>query len=637
MTGSYIWLSLLCMLIVGFISGLFKNLGDRGSGLAISIYVLFILTNAYPTDSLPDLQHRLSLVLMGGLWNAVVGMAVTLFMPEQQPYRRTIANIWKAIEDLAATVAKGWDGKTKRSSIRELYLKKEVRTDIDTSFHFYELMAHQDNKTDGHEYQLAQIRKATAIVAANITAISEELEAIEIKTVPPQLRYKLLSLLKGLQQTSERMATYIATIKPEEKLLVNIRIGRLRKLAKLLKEYNPDNDELQRASIRVTQLTERNIKLLESAMQKLDEMDTEQTVFRSYSLVKTLLLLHPRYWWRNIQLLFNFDTLTTRYALRTTAAATVALFIDKWFAIDHGYWIPFTAMIVTQPYFGATMKKALERVVGTVLGGLVGGLFLRVHAGLYLTELMLFISFIMMVYYIRKQYAVAAFFITISLVILFNMEATLSPQLIVTRALSTVGGAALAIIAGFALQPHWDRKRMPINIANSINCNYRYFLDTFYSKEPLANWTRQKRNAETKNSNAFDSFNRYMQEPGSKKNDTVYFQLITHLVRITRELNNIHLEQEQRTDKLQSKEGNMQHRIAECLLWFNKIVALTGVVIPAAETIKTETPELPAWFNPTEHQRLYIDKLLIELKDLHEDLQKLNIATPDTTLPVQIT
>jgi uncharacterized membrane protein YccC len=627
-TGTSIWLSLVCMLGVGFISGLFKNLGDRGSGLAISIYVLFILTNAYPTHNTAELQQRALLILAGGAWNALVGVAITLFMPEQQPYRRTIALIWRAIGGLIASVSKGWDGKSIRSSIRDIYQnEKEVRGAIDSSLHFYESMAHQLSMKDGHEYELAQLRKATAIIAANIITISEELESFEINSLPTPLRLKLYSLLKALQQASERMAVYVVTLKPEEKTLTNISIGRLKKLITLLVDFKTEDPATEKVIARIAQLAERTVKIMDSAILKLEAVNTEQAVFRSYSLVKTVLLLHPKHWWRNIRLLFNLDSFTTRYAIRTTIAATAALFIDQWFEIDHGYWIPFTAMIVTQPYFGATFKKALERVAGTILGGFTGALFLRVPTGLYLKELMLFASFVLMVYYIRKNYSIAAFFITLSLVLLFNMEAALSPGLIITRALSTMGGAALAIVAGFALLPYWDSKWMPVHIANAVRANYEYFAETFNSGEVLLNWTKYKRNAETKNSNAFDSFTRYLQEPGSKKHDELYFRTITHIVRITRELNNIHLEQDNRTDmlKYEAADKTQEALILECRTMFNKNMQLIAAIAEEENNgdinISINTP-----FLLTEHQELYMEKLLIEMNALHEDLQLLAVG-----------
>ena len=626
-TASSLWLSVGLMLVVGFIAGLFKNLGDRGSGLAVSVFVLFIVANSYPIHDVHELKVRVLQIALGGAWNFIVGLAASLFIPAQEPYRRTIAMIWKANASLLQSVSNGWDGITVRSSIRDLYLKEiEVRKALDTSFHFYQTMAHQANKKDKEEYQLAQFRKATALISANIMAISEELESVKIRDVDPQLRLRIEAVLKALERAMGRAAMYVILLSAEEELILASRIDNLNKHILLLREYAiPEDHPSGQSFRRITQLSERTSRLIENAIARLKEMGTDLPVFRSYSIIKTLYILHPKHWWLNTKLLFNLNTLTTRYALRSAVAATIAMFIYKWFEIDHGYWLPFTVIIVLQPYFGATIKKSIDRIIGTVAGGLVGGLLIRLPAGLYAKEIMLFISFVLMVYFIRKKYAVAAFFITISLVLLFDVEEDLNPMLIIFRALSTIAGAALAILAGFALLPNWDRKWLPVHLSAAINCNYHYFLATFFSPKPI-NWTRHKRNAESNNSNAFDSFSRYMQEPTLKKKSYIpYYQLVAHNVRITRGLNNIHLENESRTgNSADQPTKEQQETVKECLECFNKIVSELKLLSPDLETHVHNVAENRALRFPlTHHQQLYLDKLRLELKALHKNLHDL--------------
>jgi uncharacterized membrane protein YccC len=258
------------------------------------------------------------------------------------------------------------------------------------------------------------------------------------------------------------------------------------------------------------------------------------------------------------------------------------------------------------------------------LGGLAGGLFLYLPTGVFLQEAILFASFVLMVYFLHKRYSVAVFFITLSLVMLFDVEETLNPVLLLTRAGSTIGGAGLAIIAGFALLPHWDKKWLPRHMTTAICANYNYFIATFFGTKALVNWTRQKRNAESKNSNAFDSFNRYMQEPSLKrKSYAIYYHLITHNVRITRELNNIHLEQEHKNEA----EGgilttNQLQRLNLCLYWFNNNMELVRQINP---DIPAQTaPQQPLPVALTSQQLLYIDRMIIELKAMNSDLQKLS-------------
>jgi len=625
-TSNSVGLSIICMFGVGFLASVLKNIGDRANGLSISVYLLFIFCNAYPCNSVTEIKTRTILVLAGAAWTILVGMLVSLFMPAEQPYRRYIALIWRAISALVETVGKGWEGSEQRINIRQVYLKeKDVRAAIDNSYQFYGKMAHQVSRQDKKQYALAQLRKATGLVAAHVITMSEDMEALKLKDIDSSLRIKLSSLLRAIESTAERMSVYVISLKGEEELLVITHISRLKKLVQLIKEY-PAKGEQQEVVQRIIHIAERSIKLVESAMNSIEQMGEDRSVFRSYSLMKTLFILHPKYWIRNLRLLLNFNTLTTRYALRVAIAASLALFIYKWFHIDHGYWLPFSVMIVIQPYFGATFKKAIDRVLGTVSGGLIGGLLLHFPAHLHVQEFILFLSFIFMVYYMRKKYAIAAFVITLNLVLLFNIESALNPTLIITRALCTIGGASLAVIAGFALLPTWDKKWLPRHLMDAINSNHVYFTATFFADDKKTSWTRLKRNAETGNSNVFDSFNRYMEDPVSKENASLYFDVITHNIRITRYMNSIHLEEDNKVyEPLNRATPKQQEKINECLHWFNKITKMRTSKNEEEKTKSTnDSEEFLSPLKLSRNQEVYLEKILIELKAMQSDLLKLN-------------
>ncbi|MDR3680930.1 MAG: FUSC family protein [Flavipsychrobacter sp.] len=624
-TGHNIWLSTLCMFAVGFIATLLKNIGDRASGLAICVYLLFILSNAYPTPTLQATEHRAYLVLIGAIWPIAVGMAISLSTPAEQPFRRQIALIWRAVASLVGEVGKGWDGAERRSNIRAIYLKeKDVRTSIDNSFMFFTQMAHQVNEKDKQKYNLVQLRKAASLVAVHVIAMSEEMEAINISDVDPSLKIKLSVLFTSIHDTLERMAVFTVTLKPEEKVILNARTSRLKKLVLLSKQYPLPQEQPATKSIKkIIHLAERSLKLIERSVAHIEDMGSDVLTFRTYSMTKTLFILNPKFVLASLRTLFSFNTFNTRYALRSAIAASIGLFIYKWFNIDHGYWLPFSIMIVIQPYFGATFTKAIERVVGTLAGGIVGSLFLLIDRQVHIIEAILFITFVLMVYYLRRNYAIAAFVITVNLVLLFNLEATLNPLLIVTRALCTIGGSGLAVFAGFALLPTWDKKWLPIHLATSINCNYEYFLATFFGTKPNINWTKNKRSAETKNSNVFDSLNRYIHEPKSVDNSTLYYELVMHNIRVTRTLNNIYVEGDTQTGTIAT--GAQQQKINECLLWFNKIEEGIRYLYPSIkENLLQVNPSLHTPFQLTDAQLVYVEKLLVELKTMSIDIDELD-------------
>ncbi len=620
-----IWWSVTLMLGVGFLSGLFKNLGERGSGLALTVYIIYIFNNAYPANGNIEIQDRLVYAAIGGGLNALLGMLASVLIPAAQPYRRTIAQIWKAVAELNQTISKGWEGKGIRSNDHDIYLKElAVRKAINSSLEHFERSAHQTSEQDGKEHHLAQVRKAAALTGSHLQAMGEELSSLSINSLEGTLRIKIYTILRAIGQTVERLIVYTATLKPEEELIISSRINRLNKLILLINNYNNKQSEQEEAAIkRFIHLAERCVKLLEHASRNIKEVSDEPIMLRTYPVLKTLLILHPKYWRQGLRALFNFNTFTIRYALRTAITATIAMFVYKWFNIDHGYWIPFTMMIVMQTYIGATIKKARDRIVGTILGGFVGGLILYLPASLFIKEIMLFLSAIPMIIYLQKKYSISVFFLTLGLVLLFNISDTIDSQLILTRALATSAGALLAIIGGYALLPHKDNKHLPTLITSAISSNYDYFHATFFNAAGQ-NWVYYKRSSEAKNSNSFDALSRYMREPSFRKKPyAIFYYVIMHNIRITRDLTNIQLEDSAEETSIISEE--VASTLRQCIEWYNKNELLLSKINKAHQPKSYSFAQLDLnSIHLNEKQQVYLEKLLLELKAIHYDLEILS-------------
>ena len=115
-----------------------------------------------------------------------------------------------------------------------------------------------------------------------------------------------------------------------------------------------------------------------------------------------------------------------------------------------------------------------------------------------------------------------------------------------------------------------------------------------------------------------------MQEPAlNKKPYAIYYHIITHNVRITRELNNINLEQEGRKDTPPAAPVH-EEMINNCLLWFNKNILLIQKIDPDNKTkIKLPNVSFRYPFSLTVHQTVYMEKMLIELKAMNQSLVQL--------------
>jgi len=626
--GGFVIISVLGMLVVGFLSGLFKNLGDHGMGLALSVYIFYIITSSYPLHEWAELLERCKWVAVGGLWTIIISSLSFLFIKVNAPYRKTIADIWKAVAELALESGKGWDGRSKKSSVRDIYLKeKAIRTAIDSSLSLFEVTIDQIKKTSDKLYPLTQSRKCASLASSILVQITERADDLWKYKLSRQFTVQVSVLFRSLQQIGERMEVFLLTLKPQEKTLVKSRLERLNKTISLLRErVELENQEIKDIVDAIYELGKRVTKLVEHSISLLEDTK-ESRVIGAYSFMQTLNILHPKYLKNNIRLMFNFNSYTTRYALRTGISTMIAAIIAALFFKNHGYWIPFTTIIVSQPYFGATLKRGLQRSGGTIAGIIVGFGFLNLPFPGIARIILVFVSSVLLIFYLRRNYSVAAFFITLFLVGLLGLEPHYDPDLLMMRIVATLIGSALAIISGFVLLPTWDKHKFPEYLAQAMMANIDYFQNTFYYKRKIP-WTKLKRASETQNANTFDSLTRFMQEPG-RKNKAEFdalFYFITHSIRITRELNNFNGESEWNAEriKITDKEKYVQI-LYECDDLFRDIIGemkAGGNSFFEEEYFKTFPEQGFNAITPTDAQLVYVEKLLIELKFIKAGLEK---------------
>lgn len=527
--GGYFLGSVLGMLTVGFVAGMFKNLGDRGAGLSISLYVLFIIAAAWPVEDAAALWQRLRWIGIGGAWNAAVGMAAIAVSGERSPARRAIAGVWRASADLLRIVGRGWDGREVRAGLRTLYQKETaVRTAIDAALTHDTIV---ESKT------LSGIRRTASLVGALAASCGESLAGLRRHELPAGNRRRISRLFSALADVSEALGLATATLRTPDATLTAA-IDRARDELAALQESAGQSAPL----LRSLQLAERSLRLADGARTTLAGMSTERPFYRSPSVLRLVLALHPRHWWSGVRLLTSSSSSTLRYAARIAVASAGAMALHRGFDIPRGYWLPLTVMVVAQPYFGATIKKARERVLGTVVGGLIGGGLMLLPAGIFLREAVLAASSFGMVFYARKNYSIATAFITLTLVLVLSVTDEATPSTLLIRAAVTAAGAVLAVAAGFFLLPTWDRAVLPRHMATAFVSLYDYFITTFYgdAAEP---WTAAKRRAERAAATAFDSLSRYLSEPGATRRMAgAHFGTLSHIVRVTHELNALHLE-----------------------------------------------------------------------------------------------
>jgi len=156
----------------------------------------------------------------------------------------------------------------------------------------------------------------------------------------------------------------------------------------------------------------------------------------------------------------NFTTSSPnlRHAVRATAVAAPALAGTLSYGGTFAHWLVITLVLTMQPYYAATWQRALERIGGTVLGGLVGAVLAYFAATpLWQAGLILALS---IVGFAARQISYG-FFVTCLTPLVVLLVEVLEPghsswEIVAERAGFTVLGGLIAVASCLVIWPIWE-------------------------------------------------------------------------------------------------------------------------------------------------------------------------------------
>jgi uncharacterized membrane protein YccC len=170
---------------------------------------------------------------------------------------------------------------------------------------------------------------------------------------------------------------------------------------------------------------------------------------------------------------FHSRSLLLRHAARVAVVCGLDVVIIFLFRIDHGYWLLMTSLIVLQPHVSGTMRRGLERVGGTVAGGMFAALLAVTLHSQMATAAVLFPLSLLALAVLPVSYAAFAFFLTPAFVLAW-LPYSGDWQLALVRILNTIVGAAISLLAMAILFPAWERERAPQFLRASLTADRNY-------------------------------------------------------------------------------------------------------------------------------------------------------------------
>ncbi len=180
----------------------------------------------------------------------------------------------------------------------------------------------------------------------------------------------------------------------------------------------------------------------------------------------------------SIRLLTNnlsFESALFRHAVRTAAVCLVGFVLSKTLSYgQHSYWILMTIAFIMKPAYSLTKERNLQRIIGTLGGGLAGVLILLfVHQPAVLFSLL--VLFMLGTYsFLRVNYLVMVSCVTPFVLILFHFLGLGYISIVQERIVDTVIGCVIAFAASYLFLPKWEAEQLTGALYSMLRANLAY-------------------------------------------------------------------------------------------------------------------------------------------------------------------
>lgn len=215
-----------------------------------------------------------------------------------------------------------------------------------------------------------------------------------------------------------------------------------------------------------------NLRNIERQLAQLSEVNSNDSLRKNHAPTTRLIAENVsglRNMWQAIRSQCHFGSQLFRHAVRLSIVVFICSTLVETLHLAEGYWILLTAILVCQPNYSATKKRLVQRVFGTILGVIVGLSFRYISPTLEAQLGLIVASSSLFFFFRTNNYSFSTFFITIQVLVSFDVVGFGLDSAMLPRIIDTLIGAGLAWFAVSYLWPDWKY----VNLHQSLKQNLR--------------------------------------------------------------------------------------------------------------------------------------------------------------------
>ena len=228
----------------------------------------------------------------------------------------------------------------------------------------------------------------------------------------------------------------------------------------------------------------------------------------------------------------TFSSSTFRHSLRVAIVMLIGFVVAKSLDFAHSYWILLTIIVILKPGYSLTKQRNIERMIGTVIGGIIGLGVLT----LFPTDAARFgflVFFMLLSYsFIRIKYVVSVLFMTPYILIVFSFTTTYNDATVAwERIIDTFIGAVAAILGSYFVFPSWESYQLKTAVVDMLQSNVHYLSKIVErsknSQESQSAYRLARKALYVNSAHLTTAFQRMLSEPKSKQSQAdILYRLV---------------------------------------------------------------------------------------------------------------
>jgi uncharacterized membrane protein YccC len=306
-----------------------------------------------------------------------------------------------------------------------------------------------------------------------ITAIHYDYTTIREKFGPTGVLDRISGVIDLLAQELDNMGLAIqGNLRPTSQVHLTQQLEELKTYLDEVARQEPGESTLvlKKIYINLRVIAQRLADILSYAHAK-DAQKISKERGLEFGLFVTRQKLDPGIFLNNLTLNSSIFRFSVRVALVALFAYTLTKLVPYG---QHSYWVLLTVVFILKPAFSLTKQRNYQRVIGTLVGGVLG------LAVLYLvkndTVLFLFLLVFMTGFYSvqRVNYVLSVVLMTPFMLILFKFLGGGGFALLEERVVDTVVGCGIAFAATYLIFPNWESEQLGKFQVGVLKANLKY-------------------------------------------------------------------------------------------------------------------------------------------------------------------